>query len=46
MNFKGSSQNGDGDLPFEEDDINELDKCLEITVDVVEWQVVTIFPEF
>lgn len=46
MNFKGTAQNGDGDLPFEEDDINELDKCLEITVDVVEWQVVTVYPEF
>lgn len=46
MNFKGTAQNGDGDLPFNDDDINELDKCLEITVDVVEWQVVTVYPEF
>ncbi len=46
MNFKGAAANGDGDLPFEEDDINELDKCLEIVVDVIEWQVVNIYPEF
>ena len=45
MNFQGDVT-GDGDLPFEEDDINELDRCLDITVEVVKWAVVTIFPEF
>jgi hypothetical protein len=45
MNFQGDVT-GDGDLPFEEDDINELDRCLDITVEVVRWAVVTIFPEF
>ena len=46
MNFKGAPNNGDGDLPFEEEDINQLDKCLEITVDVIDWAVVSIYPEF
>ena len=46
MNFKGAANLGDGDLPFEEDDLNELDKCLDITVDVIEWQVVTVYPTF
>lgn len=46
MNFQGTAANGDGDLPFEEDDINELDKCLEIIVDVIKWQVVSVYPEF
>ena len=46
MNFKGAATNGDGDLPFEEDDIEQIDKCLEITVDVIEWQVVSVYPEF
>lgn len=46
MNFKGTANNGDGDLPFEEEDINQLDKCLEITVDVIDWAVVSIYPEF
>lgn len=45
MNFQGGVT-GDGDLPFDEDDINELDKCLDITVDVIKWSVVTIYPEF
>ncbi len=45
MNFQGDAT-GDGDLPFDEDDINELDRCLDITVEVVRWSVVTIFPEF
>ena len=46
MNFKGAPNNGYGDLPFEEEDINQLDKCLEITVDVIDWAVVSIYPEF
>lgn len=46
MNFQGAAGSGDGDLPFDEDDINELDRCLEITVEPIKWSVVTIFPEF
>ena len=46
MNFQGEATGGDGDLPFNEEDINELDRCLEITVEVTKWNVVTIYPEF
>lgn len=46
MNFQGEATGGDGDLPFDEDDINELDRCLEITVEVTKWNVVTVYPEF
>lgn len=46
MNFHGAVNNGDGDIPFEEDDINQIEKCLEITVDVIPWTVVSIYPEF
>ena len=46
MNFAGSADNGDGDIPFDEDDINQIEKCLEITVEVLPWQIVSIYPEF
>ena len=46
MNFQGSASNGDGDIPFNEDNIEQIEKCLEITVDVIPWTVVSIYPEF
>lgn len=46
MNFAGSATDGDGDIPFDEEDINQIEKCLEITVDVIPWTVVSIYPEF
>ena len=31
---------------FEEDDIDPMDRCLEITVDVKKWAVDLVYPEF
>lgn len=42
----GSATDGDGDIPFDEEDINQIEKCLEIKVDVIPWTVVSIYPEF
>lgn len=36
----------DGSIPFEEDDIDPMDRCLEITVDVKKWAVDLVYPEF
>ena len=46
MNFEGTAADGDGDLKFDEDDINQLENCLEITVEVVKWNVEIIKTEF
>ena len=37
---------GDGNLPFDEDDIDPLDRCLDITVKVIDWAVELVYPEF
>lgn len=37
---------GDGSIPFDEDDLNTVDRCLEITVDVIDWTVVLVTPDF
>ena len=37
---------GDGSIPVDEDDIDPMDRCLDITVDVVDWVVELVFPEF
>ncbi len=37
---------GDGSIPFHEEDIDPMDRCLEITVDVVDWTVDLVYPEF
>ncbi len=37
---------GDGNLPFDEDDIDPMDRCLEITVGVHDWIVELVYPEF
>ena len=37
---------GDGSIPIDEDDIDPMDRCLEITVDVIDWAVELVFPEF
>lgn len=37
---------GDGSIPFEEDDLNAVERCLEVTVDVADWEVILITPEF
>ncbi len=37
---------GDGSIPIDEDDIDPMDRCLDITVDVVDWVVELVFPEF
>lgn len=46
MNFAGAANDGDGDIPFTEDNIDQIEKCLDITVDVIPWTVVSIYPEF
>ena len=45
MSAKGEAEN-DGSIPINEDDIDPMDRCLEITVDVKDWAVELIYPEF
>ena len=37
---------GDGSIPIDEDDIDPMDRCLEITVEVINWAVELVYPEF
>ena len=46
MNFQGTSGSGDGDIPINEEDIDQLGKCLDITVTVDDWNVILVTPEF
>ena len=48
MNFTASveSDKGDGDVPVNEDDIDQLGRCLDITVTVDDWNVILVTPEF
>lgn len=48
MNFSTSveADKGDGDVPIGEDDIDQLGRCLDITVTVQNWNVVLVTPEF
>ena len=45
MSAKGEVEN-DGSIAIDEDDIDPMDRCLEITVDVVDWAVELVYPEF
>ena len=45
MSAKGEVAN-DGSIPVDEDDIDPMDRCLEITVDVIDWAVELVYPEF
>lgn len=45
MSAKGIVEK-DGSIPIDEDDIDPMDRCLEITVDVVDWAVELVYPEF
>ena len=45
MHARGEAEN-DGSIAIREDDIDPMDRCLEISVDVVDWAVELIFPEF
>lgn len=45
MSAKGIVEE-DGSIPIDEDDIDPMDRCLEITVDVVDWAVELVYPEF
>ncbi len=45
MSAKGEVES-DGSIPIDEDDIDPMDRCLEITVDVVDWAVELVYPEF
>ena len=37
---------GDGSIPIDEDDIDPMDRCLEITVEGINWAVELVYPEF
>lgn len=37
---------GDGNIPVDPGDIDPVDRCLEITVEVIPWTVVLVYPEF
>jgi hypothetical protein len=37
---------GDGSIFIDEDDIDPMDRCLEIIVEVVDWAVELVYPEF
>ena len=45
MLAKGEVEN-DGSIAIDEDDIDPMDRCLEITVDVVDWAVELVYMEF
>ena len=45
MSAKGEVEN-DGSIAIDEDDIDPMDRCLEITVDVIDWAVELVYPEF
>ena len=45
MSARGEVEN-DGSIAIDEDDIDPMDRCLEITVDVVDWAVELVYPEF
>jgi hypothetical protein len=45
MSAKGEVEN-DGSIPIDEDDIDPMDRCLEITVDVKDWAVELVYPQF
>ncbi len=45
MSAKGVVEK-DGSIPIDEEDIDPMDRCLEITVDVVDWAVELVYPEF
>ena len=48
MNFSTSveTDKGDGDVPINEEDIDQLGRCLDITVTVDDWNVILVTPEF
>ena len=45
MSAKGDVE-GDGSIPIPEDKIDPMDRCLEITVEVIDWTVELVYPEF
>ena len=45
MNARGEVEN-DGSIAIDEDDIDPMDRCLEIAVEVVDWVVELVYPEF
>ncbi len=45
MSFAGEAS-GDGSIPFDEEDLNVVERCLDVTVDVHDWIVVLVTPEF
>lgn len=46
MSAKTAAGLNDGNIPVPEDKINPMDRCLDITVEVEEWVVEVITPEF
>lgn len=46
MHAAGESGSGDGSIEIPEDKIDEMDRCLDISVTVHPWKVVVVAPEF
>lgn len=46
MSAAGVVDTQSGSIPINEDDIDPMDRCLEITVSVHNWQVDLVYPEF
>ena len=46
MSAPGINNPSDGSIVIDEDDIDPMDRCLEISVDVVDWTVDLVYPEF
>lgn len=44
--INNNDDNGSGDVPIDEDDIEQLGRCLDITVTVKNWSLVLVTPEF
>ncbi len=46
MSAEGEVSGSDGSIPIDEEDIDPMDRCLEIKVTVVPWDVELVYPEF
>lgn len=46
MSAEGEVSGSDGSIPIDEEDIDPMDRCLDITVTVQNWTVDLVYPEF
>lgn len=46
MNAAGEVPGSDGSIPIDEEDIDPMDRCLDITVTIHNWTVDLVYPEF